>query len=216
MRFSVYLFLRVIKTKMKLGIICCIESINNSHIDSIDKICRNVWEVPSTVRFFNIHSETVFNTDVMNWANLYFGCKFMPEVPKSISSPTFVSPRASNHNMLDNHSSSISSTISSTLSPASSSTLSRSLSTSRLAEISSSVMSPRLSRSSSSSPSPSPRPSNSSPRLFSSQRKFAKSCLEYLQDMADNCTHIVIIGIYEQSNTLVKMFPLARIILLVN
>jgi len=69
---------------MNLGIISCVEVLSTDHMGMIDKICRHLWEMPSTVRFYSLVTESNECKDINAWADLYFGCKFIVDSSKKL------------------------------------------------------------------------------------------------------------------------------------
>ena len=147
---------------MNLGILLS-DSFDGSYISSLDKICPNIWDVPASVRFYNINTESNDSKEIKNWCDMYFGCKFVIDSPRK-------SGRTDNINN-----------------------------------------SPKLSRTSSSSPR-----NMASPRNVASPRKLSTISTNAIQELALNCTHILILGSNDNLSTIVKYFPHHKLIILCN
>lgn len=88
---------------MRLGIVSSFEVVTPEQITMIDKICCNLWEIPSSVRYYNLVTENSDDKDIRFWAELYFGCRFLTDstdkLPriKSVGSlsdfPSLLSPK---------------------------------------------------------------------------------------------------------------------------
>lgn len=174
---------------MKLGLILCSSELTKDNIDSIDVICRGNWDYPDSVMFYNISTESSSNDLVKDWSNLYFGCKFITEIPKKSRSSSWSSLPS---NIILNSSSS-----------------SVELSTTPRMSRTSSFGSPRTS---------SPRSALSnvtstlSPRQNMSPRKFTNNTIDAINHLADNCTHVIIIGKHENLETIAKTFTKAKLL----
>jgi|SRR5579885_844083 len=144
---------------MNLGIILLSDSLTEDNIKIIDKTCNNLWDIPSTVRFYDMNKELTENAELKAWCELYFGCRFKVD-----------SPRDSNSQIL---------------------------------------LSPKLSRSSNSS-------TNNSPRVTMSPRKLSQTTVRNIQNLSNNCTHIIMIGNHESLSQIIKNFPNHKLNIIVN
>jgi len=204
-----------------------------AHVGSIDDICRNKWEIPFTVRFYSLLSESNLDESLGSWAGLYFGCKFITDSPpkaKSTSSSNLFSFSILSSGFISSPGASTASIAAAPISTSppptsgSSSTSTSSTSSPRLNNSDSSL--PKLSRSASSvTKASSPRTSSPrttianiaaglSPRQNLSPRKFTGTTIDNINHMADICTHIIIIGNHDHLNFIIKSFPKAKVLVI--
>lgn len=67
------------RIKMRLAIISTVEMTGPKQISIIDKICHHLWDLPTSVRYYNLITENTSSPEIRSWAELYFGCQFLSD-----------------------------------------------------------------------------------------------------------------------------------------
>lgn len=171
---------------MRLGIIACVETVTPEHLATIDKLCRHIWEFPSTIRYYNVITETSRDDEIKAWSSLYFGCKFLTDSKEKLPRVRSLGNLNTSNNLI----------------------ASGGLMNVKSPRTSGSSSSPR-------SNTPSPRVRDS-PRLTMSPRKLSTTTISNLELIAKSCDHLIIVGGADQLSVMLKILGDLPLLLIAN